>query len=61
VIITLGSSVSESATGSKEVVIQGDVMFELPALLMSEFKVLDFLNETLLLSQRDFLDVNQFY
>ena len=35
----LGSSVSESATGAKEVVIQGDVMFELPALLMSEFKV----------------------
>lgn len=34
-----GSSVSESATGAKEVVIQGDVMFELPALLMSEFKV----------------------
>lgn len=30
---------SESATGAKEVVIQGDVMFELPALLMSEFKV----------------------
>jgi translation initiation factor 1 (eIF-1/SUI1) len=35
-----GSSVSESATGAKEVVIQGDVMFELPALLMQEFKVL---------------------
>mmetsp|Transcript_25215 Transcript_25215/g.24132 ORF Transcript_25215/g.24132 Transcript_25215/m.24132 type:complete len:230 (+) Transcript_25215:115-804(+) len=34
-----GSSVSESATGAKEVVIQGDVMFELPALLMSEFKI----------------------
>jgi hypothetical protein len=51
----LGSSVSESATGSKEVVIQGDVMFELPALLMSEFKVLDFPNETLLLSQHDYL------
>lgn len=34
-----GSSVSESATGAKEVVIQGDVMFELPALLMNEFKV----------------------
>jgi density-regulated protein DRP1 len=35
-----GSSLSESASGVKEVVIQGDVGFELPQLLISEFKVL---------------------
>jgi density-regulated protein DRP1 len=34
-----GSSVSESNTGAKEVVIQGDVSFDLPNLLVSEFKV----------------------
>lgn len=34
-----GCSVSETATGQKEVVIQGDVALELPALLMKDFKV----------------------
>ena len=34
-----GCSVNESQTGAKEVVIQGDVLFDLPAILMSEFKV----------------------
>lgn len=34
-----GASVNEGPTGQKEVVIQGDVAFDLPALLMSEFKV----------------------
>ena len=34
-----GSSGSETASGVKEVVIQGDVGLQLPALLMGEFKV----------------------
>jgi density-regulated protein DRP1 len=34
-----GCSVNESQTGAKEVVIQGDVLFDLPAILMTEFKV----------------------
>jgi density-regulated protein DRP1 len=34
-----GSSLSESATGAKEIVIQGDVGFELAPLIISEFKV----------------------
>lgn len=34
-----GCSVSESQTGQKEVVIQGDVLFDLPAILMNEFKI----------------------
>ncbi len=34
-----GSSIGDLPTGGKEIVIQGDVSFELPALLMSEFKV----------------------
>ncbi len=34
-----GTSVNESATGQKEVVIQGDVSFEVPQLLINEFKV----------------------
>ena len=35
-----GASVSDLATGGKEVVIQGDVYFDVPALLINEFKVL---------------------
>lgn len=34
-----GASVSESPQGAKEIVIQGDVWFDLPQLLISEFKV----------------------
>lgn len=34
-----GSSINDGHGGSKEVVIQGDVMFDLPPLLLSEFKV----------------------
>lgn len=34
-----GASIGETATGTKEVVIQGDVYFEVPPLLISEFKV----------------------
>ena len=34
-----GASVSDTASGGKEIVIQGDVCFELPTLLISEFKV----------------------
>jgi len=34
-----GASVGESATGAREIVIQGDVSFDLPPLLISEFKV----------------------
>ena len=34
-----GSSVNDGATGSKEVVIQGDVIFDLPPLLINDFKV----------------------
>ena len=34
-----GASVSDTAAGGKEIVIQGDVCFELPPLLISEFKV----------------------
>lgn len=34
-----GASVNETATGGKEVVIQGDVMYDLPDLLKKEFKV----------------------
>jgi density-regulated protein DRP1 len=34
-----GCSVNESATGAKEVVIQGDVLFDLPNILIAEFKV----------------------
>ncbi len=34
-----GASISDTATGTKEVVIQGDVTFELPTFLISEFKV----------------------
>lgn len=35
-----GCSVNESQTGAKEVVIQGDVLFDLPNILVSEFKVI---------------------
>ena len=34
-----GASVSDLPTGGKEVVIQGDVYFDVPALLINEFKV----------------------
>ena len=34
-----GASVGDTATGGKEIVIQGDVYFEVPPLLISEFKV----------------------
>ena len=34
-----GSSVSETASGAKEIVIQGDVQHDLPPLLMNVFKV----------------------
>lgn len=34
-----GCSINETQTGAKEVVIQGDVLFDLPAILMNEFKV----------------------
>ena len=34
-----GASVNEGATGAKEVVIQGDVSFDLPPLLTSKFNV----------------------
>ena len=34
-----GASIGDTPTGGKEVVIQGDVSFELPAVLISEFKV----------------------
>eukprot|EP01038_Epipyxis_sp_PR26KG_P004880 gene4880-6837_t len=34
-----GASIGESATGKKEVVIQGDVFFDLPGLLINEFKI----------------------
>jgi translation initiation factor 1 (eIF-1/SUI1) len=34
-----GCSVNESQTGAKEVVIQGDVIFDLPNILINEFKV----------------------
>ena len=44
---------SESATGAKEVVIQGDVMFELPALLMNEFKVIFHIQKMLSVSTLD--------
>jgi density-regulated protein DRP1 len=34
-----GATVNEDSRGQKEVVIQGDVMFEMPEVLMAEFKV----------------------
>ena len=34
-----GSSIGESPQGAKEIVIQGDVWFDLPPLLINEFKV----------------------
>ncbi len=34
-----GASISETQTGHKEVTIQGDLSFDLPPLLISEFKV----------------------
>mmetsp|Transcript_8998 Transcript_8998/g.13529 ORF Transcript_8998/g.13529 Transcript_8998/m.13529 type:complete len:207 (+) Transcript_8998:62-682(+) len=34
-----GSSINEGATGAKEVVIQGDVSFDLPSLLVEKFNV----------------------
>jgi density-regulated protein DRP1 len=34
-----GASINETQTGEKEVVIQGDLSFDLPPLLISEFKV----------------------
>lgn len=34
-----GASVNDTQTGAKEVVIQGDVIYDLPPLLMNEFKV----------------------
>lgn len=34
-----GASVGDTVTGAKEVVIQGDVYFDVPTLLISEFKV----------------------
>lgn len=35
-----GAAIGETATGAKEIVIQGDVYFEVPQFLMSEFKIL---------------------
>lgn len=34
-----GTSVGETATGQKEVIIQGDVIMQLPDILIKEFKV----------------------
>lgn len=34
-----GASINETQTGQKEVVIQGDLSFDLPPLLMEAFKV----------------------
>ena len=34
-----GASINESATGGKEIVIQGDVSFDVPPFLASEFNV----------------------
>ena len=34
-----GASVGDTATGAKEVVIQGDLLFELPNVLINEFKI----------------------
>jgi len=34
-----GASIGETPTGAKEVVIQGDVLFSLPPLLVSEYKI----------------------
>jgi len=34
-----GASIGDTATGAKEIVIQGDVSFELPSLLVTEFKI----------------------
>jgi density-regulated protein len=34
-----GASVGETATGAKEVTIQGDVSFDVPPLLITEYKV----------------------
>jgi density-regulated protein DRP1 len=41
-----GASISETQTGAKEVVIQGDVSFDVPAVLVSEFKVSFFVYST---------------
>ena len=34
-----GAAISDTPTGGKEIVIQGDVYFEVPTFLISEFKV----------------------
>jgi translation initiation factor 1 (eIF-1/SUI1) len=34
-----GASISDTPSGAKEVVIQGDVSFDVPTLLVTEFKV----------------------
>jgi len=34
-----GASIGDTPTGGKEVVIQGDVLLDLPLLLINEFKV----------------------
>jgi translation initiation factor 1 (eIF-1/SUI1) len=34
-----GSSISETASGQKEVIIQGDVSYELPGILVKDFNV----------------------
>lgn len=36
-----GASINDGANGAKEVVIQGDVSFDLPPLLISQFNVSD--------------------
>lgn len=35
----IGASVGDTVTGGKEIVIQGDVYFEVPTFLITEFKV----------------------
>jgi len=49
-----GASVGDTVTGGKEIVIQGDVYFEVPSLLISEFKVSS-------LSYYLYLDCNRYY
>lgn len=48
-----GASVGETATGAKEVTIQGDVSFDVPPLLVSEYKVSLHLISILLLTLTD--------
>ena len=48
-----GSSVNDGNGGSKEVVIQGDVINDLPQMLIHDFKVVDMLNLLLQASSVD--------